>query len=199
MTRRKQQQGRGETHGEQRRAVHGELDDLDGGVIARLDGRVGGERDLGQADGARVGVLAGAQDLEGRHHGEAHVPGAVVWPVGAEAHVDVEEGRGVALEPAWLEGECAARRGPVCAVCCCWVATAWEGNMPCQLICSGLAMAHNEAGVEPVSLRREERVCDSGSWGKRLTWVHPLHAERECVVGNEIVTSPSGICEDGVC
>ncbi|KAL2289250.1 hypothetical protein FJTKL_02267 [Diaporthe vaccinii] len=120
------------THRKQRRAVHGQLNDLDGGVVAGLDGGVGGEGHLGQADG--------------RDHGEAHVPGAVVGAVGAEAHVDVEEGRGVALEPARLEGEGAARRGPVCAVCCRWVATACGGEMsmsayvsegPCDGRCHG--------------------------------------------------------------
>lgn len=108
--------------------MHGELNDLDGGVVPRLDGGVCGERHLGQADGARVGVLAGPEDLEGRDHGEAHVPGAIVRAVGAEAHVDVEEGGGVALEPARLEGEGAARRGPVGAVCCRWVAAACGGD-----------------------------------------------------------------------
>lgn len=116
----------GETYGEERCAVHGELDHLDGGVVAGLDGRVARQRHLGQADGARVGVLAGAENLEGRHHGEAHVLGTAAGAVGAEAHVDVEEGRGVALEPAWLEGDGAACCGPVSPVCCCWVATACE-------------------------------------------------------------------------
>jgi hypothetical protein len=61
----------------------------------------------------------------------------------------------VALEPARLEGDRAACRGPVCAVCCCWVATACGGEgCLCQLICSRLALAV-EAGVEPVSQRRE--------------------------------------------
>lgn len=106
--------------------MHSKLNNLNSSIIARLNSRVGGQRDLRKADGARVRVLAGPEDLEGRHHGEAHVPGPIVGPVGAEAHVDVEEGRGVALEPARLEGEGAACRGPVCAVCCCWVATAWE-------------------------------------------------------------------------
>lgn len=105
--------------------MHGQLHDLDGGVIARLDGHVGGQGHLREADRARVGVLGGPQDLEGRDHGEAHVPGPAVGPVGAEAHVDIQESRGVALEPARLEGDGAACRGPVGAVCCCWVAAAW--------------------------------------------------------------------------
>lgn len=116
------------TYRKQRRAVHGKLNNLDGGVVAGRDGGVGRQRDLGQAHRARVGVLGWAEDLEGRDHGEAHVPGAIVGTVGAEAHVDVEEGCGVALEPARLEGDGAACRGPVCAVCCCWVAAACGGR-----------------------------------------------------------------------
>lgn len=114
---------RPETHREQSRAVHGDLDDLDGGVVAGLDGGVGRQRHLGQAHGARVGVLGRAQDLEGADHGEAHVRGPAVRAVGAEAQVHVHEGRGVALEPARLEGDGAAGRGPVGPVRCRWVAT----------------------------------------------------------------------------
>lgn len=39
---------------------------------------------------------------------------------------------------------------------------------------------------------------DIGVIGK-LTWIHPLHAIRECVVGNEVIASPSGVCDDRVC
>lgn len=91
------------TYREERGAVHGQLDYLDGGVVADLDVRAGRERYLREADGAGVGVLAGAQDLEGRYHGVAHVRRAAIGPVGAEAQVDVEERCGVALEPTWLE------------------------------------------------------------------------------------------------
>ena len=144
-----------QTHRKERSTVHSKLDNLNGSVIPGLDGRVCGQGDLREADGARVGVLAGAQDLEGRHHGKTHVPGPIVGAIGTKAHVDVEEGRGVALEPAGLEGDRAACCGPVCAVCCCWVAAACRDKVLCQLICSGLALAHS-AGVEPVSQRREE-------------------------------------------
>lgn len=112
------------TYREQGRAVHSRLHDLDGGVVARLDGGVGREGHLGQAHGARVGVLGRAQDLEGADHGVAHVLGPAARAVGAEAQVDVHECRGVALEPARLEGDGAAGRGPVGAVCCYGVATA---------------------------------------------------------------------------
>jgi hypothetical protein len=114
-----------QTHRKERSTVHSKLYHLDGSLISGLDGRVGRERDLREADGARVRVLAGPQDLEGRNHGKTHVPRPAVGPVGAEAHVDVKEGRGVALEPARLEGDGAACCGPVCAVRCCWVATAY--------------------------------------------------------------------------
>lgn len=97
----------------ERGAVHGQLDDLDGGQVAGLDGDVGRQGHLREADGARVGVRAGAEDLEGRYHGEAHVLGPAVGPVGAKAHVDVNERRRVALEPARLEGDGAALCRPV--------------------------------------------------------------------------------------
>lgn len=96
--------------------VNGVLDHLDGGVVARLDGDVGRHGQLGNADGARVGVAAGAEDLEGRVEGLGHVVGTVVRAVCPETDVDVNVGRGVALEPAGLEGDGAASRGPVGAV-----------------------------------------------------------------------------------
>lgn len=121
---------RGETNRVQRGAVQGQLDDLDGCVVASLDGGVDREGHLGQADGARVGVARGADDLEGVDHGVAHVGRAVeagseLGPFVAEAHVDVDEGRRVALEPAWLEGDGAACCRPEGAVCCRGHAAAW--------------------------------------------------------------------------
>jgi hypothetical protein len=32
-----------------------------------------------------------------------------------------------------------------------------------------------------------------------LTRVHPLHAKGKGLVSDQIVTSPSGVCDDGVC
>lgn len=90
----------------------GQLDDLDRRVVAGVHDGIGGERDLRQADGARVGALGGAEQAKGRHHGERHVLGPVVGPVGAEAQVYVDGGLVVALEPAGLEGEGAAERRP---------------------------------------------------------------------------------------
>lgn len=92
--------------------MHRQLDDLDGSVVARLDVHVGGEGHLREADGAGVGRLAGAEDLEGRDHGVGHVGraavGNAVGTLGAEAHVDVDEGCRMPGEPAWLECDGAA-------------------------------------------------------------------------------------------
>lgn len=93
--------------------MHSKLNNLDRGVIAGLDGGVCRERHLRKADGARVRVLAWAEDLEDGDHGEGHVEGTAVGPVAAEAHVGIHHCLGVALEPAWLEGKGTTRRGPV--------------------------------------------------------------------------------------
>lgn len=85
--------------------MDGDFDDLDGGVVAGLDGGVGWERHLWEAEASWVGVLGGADDLEDGHHGEGHVGGAAGRAVGAESEVYVEEGGGVALEPTWWMGE----------------------------------------------------------------------------------------------
>lgn len=96
--------------------MHSKLDNLDRSVIAGLDGGVCREGHLREADGARIRVLAGAKDLEDGNHGEGHVDGTAVGPVAAEAHVGIHHCLGVALEPAWLEGEGTTRRGPVSAI-----------------------------------------------------------------------------------
>ena len=97
-----------ETYRIKRSTMHGQLNQLNRRVHAGLDGQVGGQRHLGQAHGARVGVLAGAEDLERRDHGETHVERTAVGGVAADAEVDVHERGGVALEPARLEGDGAA-------------------------------------------------------------------------------------------
>ncbi len=169
----------GGTYRVQRRAVQGQLDELDRRVVARLDGGVGWERDLGQADGAWVGVLGGADDLEGRDHGVAHVgrPMEVVVeirPFVAEAQVDEDEGRGVALEPARLESDGAAGRGPEGAVGCCGHAAAWWVSVG--------GFGNGRAGRE-----------------RGLTRIHPLHAVGECFSCLQVVASPPRICDDCVC
>lgn len=97
----------------------GRLDDLNGGQVARVDIGTDGERYLGEADGSRIGIVGGAEDLEGLDHGVGHVGRAAVGGVGAEAEINLHKGRQVAAEPAWLEGDGAAADGPVCAVLCC--------------------------------------------------------------------------------
>ena len=84
---------------------------LDGSVVADFDGRVDGEGHLREAECARVGVLGRADELDAVEHGVGHVRGH-----GAETHVDVDVGGGVALEPARLEGDGAAFYGPFGAV-----------------------------------------------------------------------------------
>jgi hypothetical protein len=93
--------------------VDRQLDDLDGRKVTGADGDVGGRRDLRQADGARVRVARGPEDAELGNHGQAHVQRAVIGAVGAEAEVDEDLRLGVALEPAGLEGDGTACRGPV--------------------------------------------------------------------------------------
>ena len=69
------------------------------------------QRHLRQTKRARVRQARGAGNLEDGHHGQGHV--------GRErsvAQVDVEEGGGVALEPARLNGDGSAGEGPECAV-----------------------------------------------------------------------------------
>lgn len=76
----------------------GSLDNLDGRMVADIHRDVRWQRDLRQTDGARVGVIRRADDLERLDHGMAHVRGH-----GSEADVDVDEGLFVAWEPARLE------------------------------------------------------------------------------------------------
>ena len=98
----------------------GRLNDLDRRMITHLDTRVGWEGHLWEAPSARVGFVGGADELDAVHHDIRHV-----GRDGAEAHVDVDEGRGVAGEPAGLEGEGAAGYGPFGAVGRGGHATAW--------------------------------------------------------------------------
>ena len=67
--------------------------------------------------------------MEDGDHGEGHVGWSAVGPVGAESEIHVEEGGGVALEPAWLKGDGSAGCGPEGAVRCCWHAAACWGEM----------------------------------------------------------------------
>lgn len=93
--------------------MDGQLDNLDGRVVASLDRHVRWQRNLWQTHGARIWVLAGTENLEWRNHWKTHVQGTTVGSLGADAHVDVKQCRCVALEPTWLESESAADRRPV--------------------------------------------------------------------------------------
>lgn len=107
--------------------MHGQHDQLDGRVVPDLDLGPVRQRHLRQADGAGERVPVGAEHLERRDHGVAHVHGAAVGPVGAVAQVHVDEGRRVALEPAGLESDGAARYGPEGPVGDSFEAAAWRG------------------------------------------------------------------------
>lgn len=96
--------------------MHGQLDNLDRRLVARIHRGVLRQRHLRHADGAGVRVPRRPPDLPYRLHHIAHVLGAIVGSVSAEADVDVHECRLVALEPAGLEGNRAACCGPVCPV-----------------------------------------------------------------------------------
>lgn len=87
------------------------LNDLNSRQITHINRQTGRQGNLGQTECARVRVRGGTDDLEGREHWAAHV----LW-YGAETEIEVEEGCGVALEPAWLNGDGAALDRPFCAV-----------------------------------------------------------------------------------
>lgn len=105
-------------------AVHGQLNDLDGGLVAGGDAGPLRQRHLWQAYGPGVGVLARPPQLEHGPHRVRHVRGPAIGSVGAEAQVDVCEGSLVALEPTGLPSDGAACRRPVSPILCCWNATA---------------------------------------------------------------------------
>lgn len=107
---------KGGTHRVQRSPVLRKLNNLDRRLVPRLDARPLRQRHLREAHRPGVRAVRGPEQLELRHHGVGHVLRAVVGPVGAEAQVDVQQRLRVALEPAGLEGDRAARRGPVCPV-----------------------------------------------------------------------------------
>lgn len=99
-------------------SVRGELDDLDGGVITRLNGHVLWQRQLREADGARVRVIAGTEDLKWVYDRKGHVDRTPIGTLGAETHIDVDEGRGMTPEPTGLEGKGATCGWPVGTVLC---------------------------------------------------------------------------------
>lgn len=96
--------------------MNSQLDNLNSGLVASLDRRVLGQRNLWKTHGARVRVVGRANDLESGNHGVRHVGRASVWAVVAKAHVDKGESRLVAAEPTGLKGNGAACRRPVGAI-----------------------------------------------------------------------------------
>lgn len=75
-----------------------DLDDLNSRIIARFQTGVDRQRDVSQAEAARVRIPAGPRHLEDGEHDVGHVVG-----LAAVAHVDVEEGGRVACVPAGHE------------------------------------------------------------------------------------------------
>ena len=96
--------------------MHSQLHDLNGRHVARLDVGILGHGNLRHANGSRVRIPRGTPELPDGLHDVAHVGRTIVGAVSAESHVDVNEGRLVTLEPAWLEGYSSAGRWPVCPV-----------------------------------------------------------------------------------
>lgn len=86
----------------------GGLDQLNCGIVARADGDIGRQGHLGQTHGTGVRVIGRADDLEGWDNRVAHVVGDFT-----EAEVDIDQGSGVAWEPARLEGDSTTADGPL--------------------------------------------------------------------------------------
>ena len=101
------------TYSKQRRPVRRQLHNLDRRLVPRLDPQVRRHLDFGEAHRPREGRVRRPQELPRGSESGVPVQGPAVGPVGVEPDVDVQEGRGVAREPARLEGESAACRGPV--------------------------------------------------------------------------------------
>jgi hypothetical protein len=96
--------------------MHGDFDNLNSGIVTGLDVGAGRQRDLRDAHGAGVWVLARSKELKERHHWIGHVRRAIVWAIRSKAQINVEEGLSMALEPARLEGYGAACCRPKCPV-----------------------------------------------------------------------------------
>lgn len=84
---------------------------LDRRIITRAHTHIGRQRHLRHTDGTRVRVVGGTFDFKDREHGVTHV-----GRDGTPADVDVDEGRLMAAEPAWLHGDSTTGDGPFGAV-----------------------------------------------------------------------------------
>lgn len=89
----------------------GRLNQLDCGVVTRADGDIGRQRHLWQTHSPGVRIVGRADDEEGRDDGVAHI-----FRDFAEAEIDVDQGSGMAWEPARLEGDSTAADGPLSSV-----------------------------------------------------------------------------------
>ena len=174
----------GDAYRIQRGAMDSMLNDLNGREITGLDIGIFRQGHLREADGAGIGAVGRAEDLDGGPHGVRHVLGAVVGAIGAEAKIDVDEGGLVAAEPARLEGDSAAGRGPVRSVLGGANAAAWKGV--------SILGSTQFAGRS----RMTSRITAGGR--AVLTRVLPLHSIGECLVGDEVVPSPARVADDNV-
>jgi hypothetical protein len=87
--------------------------DLDSRVVAGLNTQGPGHNDVFHANSARVRPVGRTEELPRLHERSGVVQGTTIGAVGVDADVDVEKGRSMTREPAGLEGDCAACRGPV--------------------------------------------------------------------------------------
>lgn len=97
--------------------MYSEFDNLNCRLVTSLYCRVLWQRHLRETNRSWERIVGGTEDLEHGNHGKSHVRRTAVWTVIAETHVDVGKCCLVAAEPAGLESDGTACRGPVCAVC----------------------------------------------------------------------------------
>lgn len=118
---------------------------------------------LRDADRARVGVVRRAVDVKlGQGEG-------VILRLLSNAQVDVDEGCLVALEPPGLEGDGAARDGPVGAV---------GGWGDAAAFLTGITFGQR---------------CWPSRVGGELTRIHPLHSKGKGCIRDEVVGSPAWV------
>lgn len=95
----------------QRSTMLRRLNDLDRSLVPNLSCEIRRQRHLRKTPAAVVLLVAGTRNLKDGLHRLGVVEGDL-----AGAEVDVEEGGGVAGEPAWLDADGAAGDGPFRAV-----------------------------------------------------------------------------------
>lgn len=88
--------------------MQGSLNNLDGRVVAHIGLVASGQRNLWQAERTAVVEVRWPRELEHRVHRVRHV-----LRLGANAEVDVDECREMAIEPTRLEGNRASVDGPL--------------------------------------------------------------------------------------